>query len=182
MIWLFFELTVIAIVFLLIFCALMVVILGLLAEFWGAPFVPSNYQEMKAALELAKIKKGEKFVDLGSGEGSAVRWAAKYYQAVAIGYEIHPMLVGYSRFVSWIQNLKKTNFYNQNLFSADISDVHVLYLFLLPKTLAKLKDKLERELPKGTRVIAHGFKIPGWDKKLKTKIDRKLFPTYLYIK
>lgn len=182
MIWLGFEIIVIGIVFFLVISALLVVILGLLAEFWGAPFVPSNQKEMKIALDLAKPQPGEYLVDLGSGEGQVIRWAARHYQVEAVGYEIHPMLVLYSKFMSWIQRLDRVKFYNRNLFDADLTKTDILYLFLLPKTLKKLRLKIESELPKGSRIVAHGFKIPGWDKKLVQMIDRKIFPTYLYIK
>ena len=43
-------------------------------------------------------------------------------------------------------------------------------------------SRFNKELKKKTLVISHGFKIPGWEKKLVNQLNNKPFPTYFYIK
>ena len=52
----------------------------------------------------------------------------------------------------------------------------------MPEMIVKLINKFNKELKKKTLVISHGFKIPGWEKKLVNQLNNKPFPTYFYIK
>jgi hypothetical protein len=56
----------------------------------------------------------------------------------------------------------------------------MLVLFLLPKLLVKLKDKLQKESKKNALIISHGFEIEGWKKYQIKKIKDKPFSTYYY--
>jgi hypothetical protein len=47
-----------------------------------------------------------------------------------------------------LQKLKGIKFRKENIFKADIKKADVIYLFLLPKLLVKLKDKLQKESKK----------------------------------
>lgn len=156
------------------------VFFGLLTDFLGAPFVPTSSKMIHDILEKANLKKGQTFIELGSGDGRVVRFAVKHYGVSGIGIEFHPLLVWYSNFVSKITGLKNITFKRQNFFSTDLSKANVLFLFLLPKALRKLRPKILKECKKGTLVISHGFKIEDWNKYLVKTQKRELFPTYYY--
>ena len=64
---------------------------------FGAPFEPTSDRKLKIMMKLAKVKKGEKAVDHGSGDGKIVIALAKA-GAEAHGYEINPLLVLFSRY------------------------------------------------------------------------------------
>ncbi|OHE76741.1 MAG: hypothetical protein A2107_06405 [Verrucomicrobia bacterium GWF2_62_7] len=49
----------------------------------------------------------------------------------------------------------------EDLFKADLSEATVVHLYLLARTHERLKDKLLKELPKGARILAAGFPLPG---------------------
>lgn len=153
---------------------------AIIGDLLGAPYVPTNIQMVREILKEADLKKDQLFIELGSGDGRVVRAAVNDYQVKGLGIEIHLLLVLYAKFVARVQNLNNIDFRVQNFFNTDLKDSDVLFLFLLPKTLKKLKAKIDDECKKGTLVITHGFKIEGWEKKLIKKIDRKLFPTYYY--
>lgn len=146
----------------------------------GAPFVPTFGRYVKEILQKANLKKGQVFLELGSGDGRIVREAVKRYGVKGIGVEIHPLLILYSRWMSKLQGIKDIEFRRGNLFQTDLSQAKVIFLFLLPKTVEKLKDKILQECKKDTLIISHGFKIKGLERFLIDTTERKLFSTYYY--
>lgn len=126
----------------------------------GGPFVPSQKKNVADMIALASLKTGETVVDLGSGDGRLV-FAAARTGAKAIGYEISPTAWAWSRFLQIIGRhggvLKRTN-----LFKVSLQDADVVFCYLFPDTMAKLKPKLERELAPGARVVSNSFPVPGW--------------------
>jgi precorrin-6B methylase 2 len=143
--------------------------------FSGAQWIPSSKESTRRMLELADIKPNEVLYDLGSGDGRVVIEAAKNFKAKAIGIEIDPLRVLWSRFVVkklGLSNRVKIihgNFFNQNLGNAD-----VVIVYLLPKAIEKLKDKLKRELRPGARVVSQLFKFEGW-KLVREDRDLKIY-------
>jgi len=64
-----------------------------------------------------------------------------------------------------------------DIFNQDISDATVVTVFLWQKTNEKLKEKLQRELKPGTRVVSHIWTFGGWTP---LEVDRK-DRVYLYV-
>ena len=62
----------------------------------GAPYIPSGEKEVDKIISLAKIKPGDRVVDLGSGDGRIVIGFAKQ-GTEAHGYEVNPILVLWSK-------------------------------------------------------------------------------------
>lgn len=176
--------------FIFVFLTLFLIysVYSLLADFMGAPFVPTSAKMINSILEKAKLKKGQVFIELGSGDGRVVRQAVQKYGVKGIGVELQPILVWYSRLRVKLQGLEGIKFIQGNLFKVNLSRVYpeqsrridVIFLFLLPKTVEKLREKFITQCKKGTLIISHGFKIKGFDGHLIDKIDRDIFPTYYY--
>lgn len=146
---------------------------------YGAPFVPMERAVVKRVMDLAGVGPGKVFCDLGSGDGRLVI-AAALRGAKAIGIEIDTVRVLYSRFWIWLLRLKNAEIIKGNLFDQDLRDVDILNLYLLQETNEKLIPKLEKELKKGTLVVATSFEIPGWKPE---KVDPKgtvYGPIYVY--
>ena len=53
-----------------------------------APWVPTKKSDFARIFQLANLKAGETFYDLGCGNGQLVIYAVKNFQAKAIGLEI----------------------------------------------------------------------------------------------
>jgi SAM-dependent methyltransferase len=127
------------------------------------PFVESPQPIVDKMLELAGVTEDDVVYDLGSGDGRIPITAARDYGARGVGIEIKPRLVEKAR-----QNAKKAgvssrvSFREGDLFEADISEATVVTLYLLPSVNAKLRPKLFRELPAGTRVVSHDFDMNEW--------------------
>lgn len=145
----------------------------------GSPYVATTNKRIDLILKKANLKKNKIFIELGSGDGRVVRTAVKKYGVYGVGVDINPLLIFWSRLLS-LKYKNKLKFITQNIFATDLRKADYLYLFLMPKLIEKLKPKLEHELKKGTIVISHGFKIDGWDKKIKDIIKINPFWTYYY--
>lgn len=156
------------------------VIFGLLSDFAGAPFVPTSSKIVDEILEKASLKKGQVFLELGSGDSRVIRTAVRKYRVKGIGVDVNPVLIWYSRFFAFLQKLPNIKFLNQNISKTDFSKADVIFIFLLPKLIKRIKYKFETDCRKSTLIISHGFKIEGFEKYLVWKIKRDVFPTYYY--
>mgnify|MGYP001611699680 CR=1 FL=1 len=153
-----------------LFLALTLTLFGaafLVVEIWviiwghykGAPFIRSPRKKIDAMFELAGVKAGETVVDLGSGDGTLVIEAAKR-GAKAVGVEINPLLVWYSR-----RKIKKAGLQERaqivkcDLRNYPLHDTDVIFLYLLSGTLEGLREKLSGELKSGARIISNSFPL-----------------------
>jgi SAM-dependent methyltransferase len=146
-----------------------------------APWVPSWSKDLPRIFELANIRPGQVFYDLGCGNGKTVLYANKKFQAKAIGLEIALPLY----FVCKIRQVfnwdKRLIFKYKNLFKEDLSQADVIFIFGMPKTIKdKLKSKLEKELKAGAKVISYVFAVNGWEPVMISKDNNDQIPIYLY--
>ncbi len=163
-----------------------VLLFGFVVMF-GAPYLPTLRKQQQAALDLLDLKPGQLLVELGSGDGRMLKVAAE--QGIrSVGYELNPLLVLYSRLVTFryrrLVTIKLANFWRSPLPECD-----GIYVFLLDRYMAKLHTKIIQEigssvnpavdlshppkadnhLPKrqierahyGVKLVSFAFKIPG---------------------
>ena len=155
--------------------------IGLLySSIMGAPYVPTSKKQIDTILERAKLKAGQRFIELGSGDGRIVRRAVQKYSVYGVGVDINVLLVLLSRIYAKKQHLSNISFRKDNIFSTSLSEADVVYLFLMPDTIKKILQKFEKELKPSTLLISHGFKIPGWEKKQIDVIKSEPFSTFFY--
>jgi 16S rRNA A1518/A1519 N6-dimethyltransferase RsmA/KsgA/DIM1 with predicted DNA glycosylase/AP lyase activity len=138
----------------------------------GAPFVPSTNPTAESMIKLAQLKKGMVCYDLGSGEGKLLKRIASY-GAKAIGVEINPLLVLYSK-IRFLTNPLISVLW-QSFWTTNLSDADVIFVYLLPLRMEKLKTKLMKECKKGTLIISNSFIFPDW------KIMRQDAKNHVYI-
>lgn len=123
----------------------------------GSPFINVNGLVLKKALELAKLKKDELFIDLGCGGGIVLAEAQKY-GVRAVGYDISPWCV----FLAKLKNRKYANVQvvKKNIWQVNLRQADVIYCYLMPEFLKQLAPKFKKELKHGARVISVSFQIP----------------------
>ena len=127
------------------------------------PFVRSKPEIVRKAFKLAGLKKGETLVELGSGDGQNLIIAAKEFGAKAIGYEIDPILVKYSRErvkkegLSGKVIIREESFVNAE---KDLRNADVVYMYLLPTVINEVVKPMLAG--KRLRVISLAFPINGW--------------------
>lgn len=140
-----------------------IVLLGSLAyaASAGAPWVPTWKKDMRRLQILFALKPGEKFIELGCGNGRVCRYIASESGAQIDGMELS--LIQW--FVATLQSLGKKNvrILFGNIFRRDLSAYSSVYLFLLPETYEKIRPKLEKELAPGTKVVSYVWPIEGWE-------------------
>lgn len=149
-------------------------------DFTGAPYVPTSGKIVAEILAEANLEKGQKWVELGSGDGRVTMMAVQKYGVKGLGIDLHIPLILYSRFIAEIKRIKNITFKIKNFNDIDLKDFDVIFMFLLPVTIEKMKPKFLRECKKGALLISHGFQVKEFEKYLIHKQVRKLFPTYFY--
>src|SRR5437016_4586487 len=101
----------------------------MIAAFSLAPWVPSPKKYVERGLELAKIKPGERFYDLGCGDGRTVVHAAKHFGASATGIELAFPLFVAAKVRVFLSRVKTANILFGDLFKRDLSDADVIYVY-----------------------------------------------------
>ncbi len=146
----------------------------------GAPYVPTTHKEIGLILQSYKMKRGDKFLDLGCGDGRVSLKAAQLYKVKATGIDINPLLINWAKIQAKIKKVKNIEYVVGNILDIKLSSFKVIYVFLMPDIIKKIAPKFRLELKKTTIIISHGFKIDGFDNYLFKTIKHKPFSTYFY--
>lgn len=154
--------------------ALYCIWLALYSLFFGAPYAAIGKERLRTMIFLAKIKKGEKAADLGSGDGRIVI-ALAHAGALADGYEINPLLSFLSQYTIKKRQLQNAQIFLKDLWRTDLSKYDVITLYGNFPMMPRLERKLQKELRPGARVISNHFQFPKW------KHNRMKDDVYLYI-
>jgi predicted nicotinamide N-methyase len=139
-------------------------LLLLLSMFWPpdspwAPWWRTNKKTARAMCMAAKVNKNSVVYDLGSGDGTALMIAAKEFGAKGVGIEIDILRWALSTLVlhsAEVQN--RVKIVKDNFFNVDISDATVVFVYLVPKALKRLKKKFLKELKPGTLLVSFRYK------------------------
>jgi len=122
------------------------------------------------------VKKGDKVVDLGSGDGRFVIAFAKK-GAEAHGYEINPLLVLISKYKIKKAKLKDKAFIHwKSFWKVDLGKYNIIIMFQFKTIMKRLEEKLNKELKPKTKIISYYWKFP------RMKMKRKLGKIYVYEK
>jgi protein-L-isoaspartate O-methyltransferase len=128
-----------------------------------APYYPTPDTVVAKMLELGDLKAGEKMFDLGSGDGRIVIAAAQRFHADAVGVEFDKDLCRES--LDRIRTLgleKSAQIIEGDVLRQDYSSADLITVYLSVKSNDKVRPLLERQLKKGTRIVAHDFEFKGW--------------------
>lgn len=128
----------------------------------GAPYAPLRKEKIKIMLQLLKPKKGEKLVDLGSGDGRIILHAAKL-GIDATGLEINPILYLLTILRIRKNNLKTAHVYLKDFWKVNLSEYKYVTIYGITFIMPGLEKKLKKELKKGAKVATSHFTFPNWE-------------------
>jgi predicted O-methyltransferase YrrM len=151
-----------------------------------APYYPTPETIVEKMLQLGELKAGEKLFDLGSGDGRIVIMAAQKFRADATGVELDKDLHRQSTNKIKSLGLEKTaRIVRGDILAQDYKSADLVTVYLLPNSNDKVLPLLEKQLRKGTRVVAHDFEFRGWKPDKVEQIDDdgegRSHTLYLYI-
>lgn len=124
------------------------------------PWVRTNRRMSRKMLELLNFQRGDRVLDLGSGDGSIV------FEAVAmggegIGVERLGLLVWYARVLARMKNMqRKAKFIHGNILQDPLPQASLVTCYLFTEVNRKLEPRLCSSLPVGTRVVSRDFTFP----------------------
>ena len=149
----------------LLIIAIIIILLLLLSMIWppDSPWSPwwrTSGKTAQKMIALANISKDDVIFDLGSGDGTALITAAKTAGAKGVGVEIDPLRVFISKLAIKLNGVDdRISVVRKNFFEVDISEATVVFMYLVPKALNKLKPKLLKELQPGTRIVTFVYQL-----------------------
>lgn len=126
---------------------------------FGAPFLPTLKPQVTQALDLIDLKPGQTLLELGSGDGRILNEAAKR-GINAIGYEINPLLVIYSLWITR-KNRKLVKVKMQNYWKIKLPKADGIFVFLLTPYMEKLDKKITSEKNGKVKLVSFAFEIPN---------------------
>jgi SAM-dependent methyltransferase len=136
----------------------------LIAGFSGAPWVPIKKGDIGRVNKIANLKPGQKFIELGSGDGRVCHFVAKNNPKVdVIGVELSWFMVVVSRIRVILDPVGNLKIELGNAFKTDISGADVIFFYFLPHSMEKkLQKELINEMKPGAKAISYVFDFKEW--------------------
>jgi methylase of polypeptide subunit release factors len=153
----------------IIFVALILIFFFLRPLVRGAVFFPTLPESVKQMMEILKSSIGDKVIDIGSGDGRIlIAFAQKGIEAH--GYEINPLLVFWSRYLIKKAGLEKIAFVHwESFWKVNFSFYNTIIVYGIPYIMEKLKEKIQKESTKETKIISNVYPFPNWKPVSKNK-------------
>jgi SAM-dependent methyltransferase len=147
-----------------------------------APWVPIFSKDIERVIEIAGLKAGERFIDLGCGNGKICLAAAKRSSGSVYGIELAWPLYAVCKIRQFLYNEANLHFSFGNLFKASLANFDVIYIYGVPETIkGRLGAKLKSEAKAGARVISYCFEVPGLELAAVSQPSETDLPIYKYV-
>ena len=160
----------------IILLSLILLSLGVDSIRWGITPMPTSQKAKKVVLDC--LTDG-KVYELGSGFGS-LAFSISTHAASVVAYEasFFPYLI--SKIFMLFRRRFNLRILRKNFFCESLKDADVIVCYLYPYAMRRLKEKFEKELKGGARVISNSFAVPGWKADKIVEVD-DLFQSKIYV-
>lgn len=126
-----------------------------------APYQPSFAKDLALMQRHLDLQPGATIVDLGCGDGAALRMFAKTFgvkQAVGYDDDRRPLAVG--AVLNRVHRVKVVDLRKGDLRSAPLAQFDAIYVYLLPDDVASIEDRIFVTKKPEAVVIANTFAFP----------------------
>lgn len=160
-----------------------VFLLVLLSMLWPpdspwAPWWRTSRRIARAMCRIADVDKNDTLYELGSGDGATLITAAEEFGAKGVGIEIDPIRVFISKIrVKLGGSNGSVDIIRKNFFDVDLHDATVIFVYLVPTALIRLKFKFASELKPGTKIVSYRYQIPYLPLVKKDKLHKLYYYT-----
>jgi hypothetical protein len=149
------------------------------AVFERVPLYLSNQTTRRALVQIAEEYHLQRFIDLGCGNGSNVRFMAeqaKIQESVGVETAPIPLLLAKLRVFGGHGTVLA-----QNLWKTDLASYDFVYAFLSPQPMPELWSKAVREMPANSVLVSNSFAVPDIEPSEVWQLsDRRQTKLYIY--
>lgn len=124
-----------------------------------APYVPSFNSHLKLMQDHLRLKKWGKLVDLGCGDGKAMRFFRKTFGLHCEGYDINPFALNHGRLLNRMKGIKDIKMIKGNFETAPLEKYDYIYVYLFPNQLADIEDRIFKNITDHAIIISNSFKF-----------------------
>lgn len=129
----------------------------------GVPFIPLTKKQIRVINKFIKLKATDRIVDLGCGDGRVLRIFEKQGARDLTGYEVNFWVYLLARIRNRVLK-SKSKIYFKNFKKVNLSEYNIVFCYLSNHYMNSLREKFDRELKPGTKIISYAFEAKDWHK------------------
>ncbi len=124
--------------------------------------MPTSRKVKKKLFQIALKPIPGTIYELGSGWGTLAFTLAKKYPTHRIeAYETSWIPYYFCLFLNYFIQSPNLHFYRRNFYNITLSNASMIYCYLFPAAMLRLKSKFLKELPRGCIIVSHTFALPA---------------------
>ncbi len=124
----------------------------------SAPYYPTSKKALETMLEALNNYDVKHVVELGAGDGRvAIALVRAGYEVTAV--EFNPILAFIIQLRKILGRHNKLHVLRKDFLKISYEDYDGAFIYLYPKVMDKLSEKIRKEMPKGAVLISNTFKF-----------------------
>jgi SAM-dependent methyltransferase len=131
------------------------------ASYLVAPWLPTRSKDLERIERIGNLQPGQKFYDLGCGDGRILIYLSRHTNTSLIGIELSLFHYLLALLFTFIHRRKNVIIKLGNILQQDVSQADVVYIYGCPSRLEEVGKKLKRNLKAGAKVISYEYPIKG---------------------
>lgn len=134
-----------------------------------------------AACRLARLQAGERVLDIGAGDGRFLAGVLRRHPVTGVGWELSLPMVCAARLRLLASRLSgRGQIRWGDARRGNWGEFDLVYGYLMPYSMAGVRDKLVREARPGARFVSYAFPVPGWTPSERATAGPWKDPVFLY--